>query len=60
MKVSRRAFSKGCAMAATGLAIGEALPALAQVEGEHINTSHASILCLPFRTPRLPHKRTSA
>ena len=39
MKVSRRAFSKGCAMAATGLAIGEALPALAQVEGEQIKTS---------------------
>jgi alpha-L-fucosidase len=39
MKVSRREFSKGCAMAATGLAIGEALPALAQVQGEHINTS---------------------
>jgi alpha-L-fucosidase len=39
MKVSRRAFSKGCAMAATGLAMGEALPAFAQVEGEHINTS---------------------
>ena len=39
MKVSRRAFSKGCAMAATGLAIGEALPAFAQVEGEQIKTS---------------------
>jgi alpha-L-fucosidase len=39
MKVSRRAFSKGCAMAATGLAMGEALPALAQVEGEQIKTS---------------------
>jgi alpha-L-fucosidase len=39
MKVSRRAFSKGCALAATGLAMGEALPALAQVQGEHIDTS---------------------
>jgi alpha-L-fucosidase len=39
MKVSRRAFSKGCAMAATGLAVGEALPAFSQVEGEHINTA---------------------
>src|SRR3954453_11926078 len=39
MKVSRRKFSKGCAMAATGLAILEALPALAQVEGEHINST---------------------
>src|SRR5579863_8742859 len=39
MKVSRRAFSKGCAMAATGLAFGEALPAFAQVEGEQIKTS---------------------
>jgi alpha-L-fucosidase len=39
MKVTRRVFSKGCAMAATGLAIGEVLPALAQVQGEHINSS---------------------
>lgn len=42
MKVSRRAFSKGCAMAATGLAIGEGLPAtLAQIAGEHIATTTA-------------------
>ena len=39
MNVSRRQFSRGCAMAATGLAMVEALPALAQVEGEHINTT---------------------
>ena len=39
MKVSRRAFSKGCALAATGFAMGEAIPSLAQVEGEHIHTS---------------------
>jgi alpha-L-fucosidase len=39
MKVSRRAFSKDCAIAAASLAIVEALPALAQVEGERINTS---------------------
>jgi alpha-L-fucosidase len=39
MKLSRRAFSKDCAIAAAGLAIGEALPAFAQVEGEKINTS---------------------
>ncbi len=39
MKVSRRAFSKGCALAATGLAIADRLPAFAQIEGEHIDTS---------------------
>src|SRR5205814_8687528 len=39
MKVTRRVFSKGCAMAATGLAIGEVLPALAQVQGEHFSKS---------------------
>ena len=39
MKVSRRAFSKGCAMAATGLAMKQELAALAQVQGEHIDTS---------------------
>src|SRR5579864_1002667 len=39
MKVSRRAFSKGCAMGATGLVMGEAMPALAQVVGEHFNAS---------------------
>src|SRR6516164_2698808 len=40
MKVSRRAFSKGCAMAATGLAMGDRVPAaLAQVAGEHIATT---------------------
>ncbi len=39
MKVTRRVFSKGCAMAATGLAIGEVIPALAQVQGEHISSS---------------------
>ncbi len=39
MKVSRRAFSRGCALAATGVAITETCPALAQVVGEHFNTS---------------------
>ena len=39
MSVSRRAFSKGCAMAATGLALKEALPAFAQVQGEHFHTA---------------------
>ena len=45
MKVSRREFSKSCAIATTGLAMGKALaaaagaPAVGQVEGEHINTS---------------------
>jgi alpha-L-fucosidase len=39
MKVSRRVFSRGCALAASGVAIQKAWPALAQVEGEHIGTS---------------------
>lgn len=42
MSVSRRVFSKGCAMAVTGMAIGEALPGLAQVREKHytIATKH--------------------
>jgi alpha-L-fucosidase len=39
MNVSRREFSKGCAIAVSGLATGATLPVFAQVEGEHINTS---------------------
>jgi alpha-L-fucosidase len=39
MKISRRDFSRGCAIATTALVVGEALPVLAQVEGEHIDTS---------------------
>ena len=39
MKVSRRAFSSGCVMAATGLALKDTLPVWAQVEGEHIDAS---------------------
>ena len=39
MKVSRRVFSRGCALAASGVAIQKAWPALAQVQGEHIGTS---------------------
>jgi alpha-L-fucosidase len=35
MKISRRVFSKGCAMVATGLAVGESLPGFGQVRGEH-------------------------
>lgn len=39
MSISRRAFSKNCAVAVTGLAVGDALPALAQVRGERFNIS---------------------
>src|SRR6516162_5657900 len=39
MKLSRREFSKGCAMLASGLATGATVPVSAQVVGEHINTS---------------------
>ncbi|WP_165876840.1 alpha-L-fucosidase [Acidipila rosea] len=41
MKVSRRAFSKGCVLAASGLAIGEKMQVWAQVQGEHIQASDA-------------------
>ena len=37
MKLSRRDFSMGCAMAVSGLAMGDAITALAQVQGEHID-----------------------
>ena len=41
MDVTRRTFSKGCALAVSGLAVKGAAPLLAQVEGEHIHTSTA-------------------
>lgn len=41
MKVSRRAFSKGCVLAASGAAMGETIRAWAQVQGEHIQTNAA-------------------
>ena len=41
-KVSRRTFSRSVVFAASGLAAGgKTLELLAQVQGEHINTSHA-------------------
>ncbi|HEU5457787.1 MAG TPA: alpha-L-fucosidase [Terracidiphilus sp.] len=39
MGISRRTFSKNCAVAVTGLAVGDALPVLAQVHGERLNIS---------------------
>jgi alpha-L-fucosidase len=41
MKLTRREFSKGCALAASSLAIGETAQVWAQVQGEHIGTSQA-------------------
>src|SRR5579863_63369 len=41
MDVTRRTFSKGCALAVSGFAVQGAAPLLAQVEGEHIHTSAA-------------------
>jgi alpha-L-fucosidase len=41
MKISRRSFSKTCIVTASGIALGGAKPLLAQVEGEHIDTSNA-------------------
>ena len=41
MKLTRREFSKGCALAASSLAIGETAQVWAQVEGEHIRTGQA-------------------
>ncbi len=40
MTVSRRAFSKGCILAASGLAIGETARGWAQVQGEQYQRSH--------------------
>jgi alpha-L-fucosidase len=39
MKVSRRTFSKGCALAASAAALGETIQALAQLQGQHIQTA---------------------
>ena len=41
MKVSRREFSKSCALAASAAAMGEAMLTWAQVQGEHIQTTAA-------------------
>src|ERR1700739_2184471 len=41
MKVSRREFSIGCVLAASGLAISETTRLWAQVQGEHIQTTEA-------------------
>jgi alpha-L-fucosidase len=41
MNLSRRAFSKGCVLAASDVAIGDAVRVLAQVQGEHIQTTAA-------------------
>ena len=39
MNLSRRKFARVCALTATGRALAGALPSLAQVQGEHINTT---------------------
>ena len=39
MKLSRRAFSNSCAIAASGFVIGEELPDFGQLEGQHISSS---------------------
>ncbi|HVC45666.1 MAG TPA: alpha-L-fucosidase [Terracidiphilus sp.] len=59
MSVSRRTFSKGCAMAVTGMAIGEALPGLAQVRGEHynVNTKHPVPSIQDTETPEEKNER---
>ena len=41
MKVSRREFSRNCALAATATALGETMQVWAQIQGEHIQTSAA-------------------
>jgi alpha-L-fucosidase len=41
MKVSRREFSRNCALAATAAALGETMQVWAQIQGEHIQTSAA-------------------
>ena len=39
MKISRRDFSRGGAIAVTGVVFGDRFPLLAQVQGEHIDTT---------------------
>lgn len=39
MKISRREFSKGCVLAASGAALSETMRVWAQVQGEHIQTN---------------------
>ena len=41
MKVSRREFSRNCALAASAAALGETMQVWAQVQGEHIQTTSA-------------------
>src|ERR1035438_1706771 len=41
MNLSRRAFARVCALTATGRALTRALPGVAQVQGEHFNTTTA-------------------
>ena len=41
MSLSRRAFARVCALTATGRALTSALPGVAQVQGEHFNTTTA-------------------
>jgi alpha-L-fucosidase len=41
MKLSRREFSKGCVLAASNVAIGDAVRVFAQIQGEHIQTTTA-------------------
>jgi alpha-L-fucosidase len=59
MKVSRRAFSKGCAMAVTGMTIGDALPGMAQVRGEHykISDQHPVLSIQDTETPEAKKER---
>ena len=41
MKISRRAFSKSCLMATAGATVVDAATVMAQVQGEHYQTTHA-------------------
>ncbi|MBV8629752.1 MAG: alpha-L-fucosidase [Silvibacterium sp.] len=46
MALSRRDFAKRCALASTGTAFGPAFKALAQVQGEHYQTSGHPVACI--------------
>ena len=58
MNLSRRAFARVCALTATGRALAGALPGLAQVQGEHFNTTaRASGACHPGHRNTRTEKR---
>ena len=54
MRISRRAFSKSCVLAASSSALGETVQVWAQIQGEHISTTAA------HRVPSIQETETPA